>query len=247
MGDGSGIDLASLFSPAAAGQPQNVTPAPVPVAPSDVVPGGDKPANQPSYITKAEAEALITSAVEQARREAQSLTDKNATRLQAEISKRIGEVERAYQTLNGAAMPAEQKDVMRQRVINQVLSETPQDQPGSAPAQVTPSNPAAAPAPAAPNDVEQAKLAEVQRRVAEEVARYGVRLEPGDPEWNQINTATPDTFLETMPAAVAAKAQRTRNPAARLPALGSGAPNGNPVNGVNNLDQLWKIVQERGL
>lgn len=183
--------------------------------PSPNVPTGQPQDSAPDYVTRADLEAFKTAVVEEARRAAQSLTDRQESRVEKRLREWTEQMKR-----DGVTVTPQMVERGREQLALQELT-------GGAKGK------AANPDPEAIDPPELAALkAYVGRRADKILKGIGVTLEQNDPEFSEVKFVTddPDEYLETLEAAAKKKAERLQTPTgARAPMSVGGAPQGGPL------------------
>jgi hypothetical protein len=218
-----------------AGQPP-VTPSPV----AEAVQGNVK---VPEYITREEAQRMAQEASEAAFRKAQGLIDKGNAGTLKQVQGKLKALEDMFklQEKVGMTVTPEQKDKMKNDVLMQAFTETPESTPipaGNQPAQV--------------GTQDEAEQDPVTAEAWQMMKDAGITIEDNDPETKTLDQSSPYKFLKSIDAAIAAKKARiTSNPqqtqAVHTPTnLGaSGLPNSNPIQNITDPRELLRMGLNR--
>lgn len=184
-------------------------------------------------ISLDEAKQMAEAAAEAAFRKAQGYTDKNLQRVQA----RLNEVEAAYKLVRGSGL----SDQEREQVQAKLLAELPAE--GASAAAAVPVQDAGRQAQAQPAQPAQQDLTEWANAQAEAIFKAaGVEVEGDDPEAKLVDMTSPQSFVETLKTATAAKQARVRQAAgARIPTLLAGGMRANPIQDINDPMELIKM------
>lgn len=196
--------------------------------------GSEQPAPAPQENTPAPVltqEQVIALIQQHARPIAQEVTAASYRANQSAMQKfenRVATEIKKLEGLNIQVTPELQQQV-RTNVTQEIASEQPQ--PGSQPEGVQAQN-------QQPNPVVLA--------AQELVQEYGVNLEQNDIEIATIDESTPRKFLKTFEAAIVAKKarlvkQQAINDPNNVPAVGQRTGKGNPIAGINDMDELYKM------
>lgn len=213
---------------------------------SQNVPEGGQPAEgKPDYVTRADLEAFKTAIVEEARRAAQSLTDRQESRVEKRLREWQDQMKR-----DGVSVTPQMVERGREQLA---LAELTGAAKGGA----------AKPQPDANDPPELVALKQyVTRRADKLMQSIGVTLEQDDPEFSEVKFVTddPDEYLESLEAAAKKKAERLqRAPGARSPMAVQGAAGGNAVEqfkadvravrgkGAHAYNQVLQRWRERGV
>lgn len=195
---------------------------------------------QPQYVTMDQVQQILKQELDRYR---DSITDRTANRVQKIIQQ--------------AAQRGVQLDPAQARAVIETIDseaqaqanvQQPQQQPQQGNVQAQPAQPPnqqhAQPQQATPENIHPVVLA-----ADDMMQRAGVFIEPDDPELALIDQKTDDpvAFLSSVKQAIAAKQQRqqAKGSPARMPALtAQGAP-GNPVTGIKDPSELWKLAMQQ--
>lgn len=202
-------------------QPQAGQPAaaPQPAASQPEQPQGT--ATEPQYVTLEDANRIAKAAADEAFRKAQSLFDKG----NGKVRERLNQFEQA---MAGVQLPPEQREQLRQQVINQALSD-PAAPESPAPAAPPAAQPTAQPGQEPPDAI----TAEAWKMMQE----AGVTIEDEDPEVSSIDRSSPYKFLRSIEQAIEAKRQRIQ-PRTPTNAGGMGVHNPNPISDIRDPREL---------
>lgn len=217
------------LKPAVAFQGPGQDPAAPSPAPTPAPEGQPPDAAQPLTLTQEEFERRLKEAEDRALARAQSLFDKGQTKVRA----RLDQLE---QSLKGVQIAPEEREKLRQQVINAALTEEDAPPQPSAPAAGQTAQPGqAAPAP------EGQDLDPISTEALRMMTAAGVVIEDDDPEAKTIDQSSAYAFLRSVEAAIEAKRRRT---APRTPTSlgGAGSHNPNPISDINDPGELFKIA-----
>lgn len=181
--------------------------------------------NTGEYIRMEDAQKLIKEAVDIAVRQAQSLTDKSAHRLNTQIS----EVKNTLSSLQSSGLPVPADTLAAMREITNSLDvggEAVQDEQKQEPDDIGPT---------------EEEEAAVNRAAREIFQKLGVVVNLDDPEAKMIDYSTPEAFLESLPTAAAAKASRINSDMPRPPMMGRGGVS-NPIESLRKPGDLYAIA-----
>lgn len=178
----------------------------------DVPEGGQPQESKPDYVTRADLEAFKISVIEEARRQAQSLTDRQEGRVEKRLREWTDQLKK-----DGVNVTPQMVERGREQLALQELT-------GAAKGKTAMSDPEASDPP------DLAVLKQYVARRAEKILKgIGVTVERTDPEFSEIKFITddPDEYLETLEAAATKKLERLQaSPGARAPMSVGGAGTG---------------------
>lgn len=154
-------------------------------------------ADEPQFLTRKEADALVQKAVDEAVKRAQSLTDKAESRIKKEFQQRKANLDSTLKQLKEAGV--EITPEVRQRAEAMLLQDT-----------LAQPEPAPEPLPQRqPSKVAEPELDPVSAQAMRMMQRAGVIIEDNDPEAGEIDQTDPDAFLLSVAKAIVKKQQRT--------------------------------------
>ena len=194
---------------------------------SEQGPGADAAAGTGEFIRMTDAQKLINEAVTTAVRQAQSLTDKSAYRL----NQQLAEVKNTLSSLQSAGTPVPADTLAAMRDITNSL-----DVSGGAYQSEQPKGPEAI------DNAPEVEEAEVNRAAMEIFKSAGVVVNLDDPEAKMIDYSTPEEFLKTLPLAAASKANRMKADQARPPMMLGRGGSPNPIDQISKPGDLYAIA-----
>lgn len=194
---------------------------------------------QPSYLTRKEAETLMREIADQAAdgayRRAQSLIDKTDNRLTKQVQDRFEQLKTARAQMAAAGQPVSDEafdDLLEAERLKILSSVGDQGIPPAA-------------------GIEQREVDAINREAQRIMEELGVEVEEEDPEAEYINfQSTPEVFLETLKVAAKMKAKRLTDsgekvepvaPEARIPSLGASGKQSNPIADITDPDTLIQM------
>ena len=236
-----------------AGQPS--TPADQePVPPASQSGEGQEPGQQegtePTYITTQELDERLGKGLDErlssfedtVARQIQSLSDKAESRITKQVKDQLGQLDTQYQELKAAGIPV--TDEMLQNAKAKVVHES-----------LSAQGVLAAAAAAEGGDGKEAVPSGdpinefINARTQQLYQEYGLVIEQSDEESKAIDQSDPWKFLNTLEVQLQAKKERVgdvpenvANPAATMPALGTGGGIANPISNITDPDELLKMA-----
>jgi hypothetical protein len=209
--------------------PQNVAgqPAGQPVQPSATEAA---PSTQAAGLTIQDVQRAIRDALTDNQREQQSQRDKLENRVRTEVNRVVSTLK-----ASGIEPTPEQLATMEKSTRQAIQDESGTTQQAPAQAHV-PENPEANPIVALAGEI---------------MAEYGIQLEESDPEATALKTfkGTNRQWLAAVENAVKAKKERisapVAEPGARITTITGGSSPGNPIAGVTNTDELWRMAKQQ--
>jgi len=222
------------------GQPQVTPPAQAGQEPSS--------ASQPKFITLEEAQKLANQAAldaeERAFRRAQGLVSKADNRITEKVKQDLAALQSmiTLQKSAGIEVSPQQEAQLRNQIIANAYSQGEQPPPHTE--QQEKPNPEAPSSEAAdPITAEAWRLMQAA----------GIMINDGDPEVEKLDQSSGYAFLQSIEAAIETKRQRIASTSMQAPgrtptgAGATGAHQANPIQDINDPDELFRIAKERGL
>jgi|GEM_PF-3973052 hypothetical protein len=221
------------------GQPQVTPPAQAGQEPSS--------APQPKFITLEEAQKLANQAAldaeERAFRRAQGLVSKADNRITAKVQQDLAALQQmiTLQKSAGIEVTPQQEAQLRNQIIANAYSQGEQPPPNT--------EPPATPKPAEQSEASDPITAEAWRLMQ----AAGIVINENDPEVGQLDQSSGYAFLRSIETAIESKRQRIASTPMQVPgrtptgAGATGAHQANPIQDVNDPEELFRIAKERGL
>lgn len=206
---------------------------------------GQQEGTQPTYITTTELDERLgkqfSSFEDSVARQIQSLTDKAESRITKQVSEQLGQLDTQYADLKAAGIPV--TDEMLQNAKAKVVQD-------SLAVQASEAGDGAEPGTIPTDDPVNSFI---NARTQQLYQEYGLVVELDDPEAKAIDQSDPWKFLNTLEVQLQAKRERVgpepekvANPAATMPALGTGGSLANPISNITDpTELLTRAVDKR--
>ena len=204
---------------------------------------GQPEGTEPTYITTQQLDDRLGKGLDErfssfedtVARQIQSLSDKAESRITKQVNEQLGQLDTQFADLKAAGVPV--TDEMLQNAKAKVVQDSlavQASEGGDGKEPIAPVDPV--------NDFINARTQQLYQE-------YGLVVERDDPEAKGIDQSDPWKFLNTLEVQLQTKKERVgdvpdkaANPAATMPALGTGGGIANPISNITDPDELLKMA-----